>query len=158
MKNQMLLLDDIDGLGKKGEIVTVKPGFARNFLLPQKKAVIAEKHLVKLQDRLRKERAKKSAEDQQVAIHLSKQLEGKSIKTKVKVDVSGHMYGSVSSTEVAQLCNDQLGTSFDRKNIGITRPIKKLGTYEIDLKFDEGVTGKIFLQIESELAAAPAAE
>ena len=97
MRNQLLLLEDVEDLGRSGDLVSVKPGFARNFLLPQKKAVIAEKYTLRMQAKLQEERAKRAESDRQEAEGQAKQIEGKVLRIEVKVDPDGHMYGSVAA-------------------------------------------------------------
>lgn len=147
MKNQVLLLEDVDQLGRSGDIVTVKPGYARNFLLPQKKAVVAEKHLVRLQERLRQERAKRAAADKTQSEALAKQLEGQMLRTQVKIDAEGHMYGSVAQNDIVSMLQEQLNVTVEKRNVVLPKPIRKLGEIEVELKLKEGVPAKIKLEI-----------
>jgi len=147
-KNQVLLLEDVDSLGRSGEIVTVKPGYARNFLLPKKRAVVAEKHLVRLQERLKEERAKKAATDKKESEALAKELVDKVLKTQVKIDAEGHMYGSVTQADIVKLFKEQLNIELDRRNIILPKPIKKIGEFEVELKLKEGVLAKVRLEIK----------
>ncbi|MBS0628853.1 MAG: 50S ribosomal protein L9 [Verrucomicrobia bacterium] len=151
MKNQLLLLEDVDGLGRSGDIVTVRPGFARNFLIPKQKAVVAKKHLVRLQERLREERAKKAVVDKADALEMAKKLEGQKLTATMKFDAEGHMYGSVTAHDVVSLFKDQLGIELDKRNILIHKGIKEKGTHEIELRLKEGVPAKIILQIVAEV-------
>ena len=151
MKNQLLLLEDVHGTGQSGDIVAVKPGFARNFLLPQKKAVVAEKHLVRLQAKLQEERSKKAASDQKESEAIAKKLEGQEIKTQVKIDAEGHMYGSVTASEIVAFLEDQLKIAIDKRNVVLLKPIKKLGKHTIALKLKEGVDASIDLEISPEI-------
>ncbi len=151
MKNQLLLLEDVEGVGRSGDIVSVKPGFARNFLIPKQKAVVAEKHLVRLQDRLKEERAKRAITDKAEATELVTRLEGQKLTTQMKFDAEGHMYGSVTALDVAVLFKDQLGIELDKRNILIQKGIKGKGTHEIELRLKEGVPAKIILEIIPEV-------
>lgn len=150
MKNQLLLLEDVDGLGRSGDIVTVKSGFARNFLLPQKKGVVAEKHLVRLQEKLQEERAKQAVIDKKESEALAKQLDDKVLATSVKIDAEGHMYGSVSQQDIVSMMKEQLNIELDKRNVLLPKPIKKLGAHEIELKLKEGIPAKIALEISAE--------
>lgn len=151
MKNQLLLLEDIDGIGRSGDIVSVKPGFARNYLLPQQKAVVAKKHLVRLQERLKEERAKRAVTDKAEALELANRLEGQTLKALMKFDAEGHMYGSVTSPDVVILFKDQLGVELEKKNVLIHKGIKEKGTHKIELRLKEGVPAAIFLEIIPEV-------
>lgn len=151
MKNQLLLLEDVDGVGRSGDIVSVKPGFARNCLIPQKKAVVAEKHLVRLQERLKEDRAKKAVTDKADAMALAKNLEGQSLKVTMKFDAEGHMYGSVTAHEIVALFKDQLNVDLEKRNVLLHKGIKSSGVHEIELKLKEGVPAKILLEIVPEI-------
>lgn len=149
MKQQLLLLEDVDGLGRKGEVVSAKPGYVRNFLLPRGYAVAATENMLRKQDRLRKEREKQAAVDRQESEALAQSLEGVRLEIKVKVDPEGHMYGSVSAFDVAQLFQEK-GFPIDRKFIQLPRPIKETGEHKISLKLKEGVLASCPLSIVPE--------
>ena len=139
MKQQLLLLQDVDALGKKGEIVTAKPGYVRNFLLPQGFAVIASPNTLRKQERLRDERAKQAVIDRKESEELANQIETISLEIKVKVDPEGHMYGSVSAADIAQLFQEK-GLPVEKKSVLATKPIKTTGTHKISIKLKEGIT------------------
>ncbi|NGX38762.1 MAG: 50S ribosomal protein L9 [Chlamydiae bacterium] len=154
MKNQLLLLKDVENLGRSGDIVTTAPGFARNFLLPQGKAVIAKKHTVRLQEKLKAERVKKAAADKKEADAFAKELVGKTIEVRVKIDGAGHMYGSVTAVDIVRFLEEQLKMVVDRKGVLLPKAIKKLGTHKIALKLTEGVPASITLEVQAEEEAA----
>jgi len=139
MKQQLLLLQDVDALGKKGEVVTAKPGYVRNFLIPNGLAVIASANTLRKQERLRSERAQQAIVDRQESEELAKQIEAVPLEIKVKVDPEGHMYGSVSAADIAQIFQER-GLPVDRKNVMVTKPIKETGLKEITIKLKEGVS------------------
>ncbi len=146
MKQQLLLLEDVDGLGRKGEVVSAKPGFVRNFLLPRHMAIIASSNTLRKQERLREEREKQAVIDRQESELLAKQLEGVILEIKVKVDPEGHMYGSVSAFDVLHLFENQ-GFKIERKFIQLNRPIKETGLHKISLKLKEGILAICQLKI-----------
>lgn len=149
MKQQLLLLDDVDGLGRSGDIVSAKPGFIRNFLLPQKKAVVADKRTLRMQARLKEERLKKAAIDRQEAEGMAARMTGLVIRIEVKVDPEGKMYGSVTMLDIARLLQEK-DFEVERKNVLLPQPIKMPGTYQIQLKLKEGVVASFTLEIASE--------
>ena len=108
MKQQLLLLQDVDALGKKGDVVSAKSGYVRNFLVPKKLAVIASPNTLRKQERLRQERAKQAVVDLKESEDLAKQIESIILETRVKVDPEGHMYGSVSAGDIALLFQHQM--------------------------------------------------
>lgn len=146
MKQQLLLLQDVDALGQKGEIVSAKPGYVRNFLLPQGFAVIATPNTIRKQERLRAERAKQAVVDRKESEELALQIEGTTLQTRVKVDPEGHMYGSVSAADIAQLFQEK-GLPVERKSVQLNKPIKETGVHKISLKLKEGITASCQLQI-----------
>lgn len=149
MKNQLLLVQDVDDLGRSGDVVVVKPGYARNFLIPQKKAVFASKGTVRMQERLREERAKQAVIDQKESEEMAARIEGMVLKTFVKVDQEGHMYGSVTASDILALLKEE-GILLERRNIVLPAPIKELGKREIQLKLKEGIPAKITLKVLAE--------
>ena len=103
MPNQLLLLEDVENLGRSGDVVSVKPGYCRNFLLPQKKAVVADNYTLRLQAKLKDERLKRAAVDRKEAEELAQKVEGMVLTIEVKVDPDGHMYGSVAAVDIVKL-------------------------------------------------------
>ncbi len=146
MKQQLLLLQDVEALGKKGEIVSAKPGYVRNFLLPQGLAVIASPNTLRKQERLRAERAKQAVVDLKESQELLQQIEATPVEKKVKVDPEGHMYGSVSAADIAQLFQER-GIPVEKKYVQLTKPIKETGVHKISLKLKEGITATCQLTI-----------
>jgi large subunit ribosomal protein L9 len=146
MKQQLLLLKDVDSLGKKGEIVNAKLGYIRNFLLPKGLAVTATANMLRKQDRLRAERDQQAIVDRKESEELAKQIETINLEIKVKVDLEGHMYGSVTPAHIAQLFQER-GLPLEKKNIGITKPIKVTGVHKIPVKLKEGIELIVALHI-----------
>lgn len=167
MKQQLLLLQDVDALGQKGDVVSAKPGYVRNFLLPQGLAVIASTNTLRKRESLRQERAKQAVIDRQEADELARQIESLILEKRVKVDPEGHMYGSVSALDVAQLYQ-QNGLPVEKRYIQMTRPIKETGVHKIPMKLKEGVPatctlhiipeGGVLKGIEDVVAPIPTAE
>ncbi len=157
MKQQLLLLDDVDGLGRSGEVVTAKPGFIRNFLLPQKKAVIADKNTLKMQARLKEEREKRASVDRKEAEEMAAKLAAVVISTEVKIASDGKMYGSVTTLDIARLMQAE-GHQIERKNVVLPHPIKTLGRHTIELKLKEGVPASFTLEVTPEGGQLPVKE
>lgn len=146
---QLLLIEDVDDLGRSGELVKVRPGFARNFLLPQQKAVIADNSTIRMQARLKEERAKRAAVDLKEAEALAARLTGMELTMLVKIDPEGHMYGSVSALDIVELFAKE-GIALERRNIVLHQPIKALGVHNLNLRLKEGVPAAFVLKVESE--------
>ncbi len=149
MKNQLLLLEDLANYGRKGDLVRVKPGFARNFLLPQKKALIADNSVVKIQAKLKEERAQQSIRDKKDAEEIRARIEHLVITHVVKVDPDGHMYGSVTAKHIVDLLAEQ-GVQIERRMVSLDQSIKTVGVHTVNLKLKEGVTAFFNLKIEAD--------
>ncbi|MBJ7449991.1 MAG: 50S ribosomal protein L9 [Parachlamydiales bacterium] len=146
MPSQLLLLEDVDDLGRSGDLVNVKPGFARNFLIPQRKAVMADANAIRMQARLKEERAKKAIEDKKEAEELSAKMANVSIATIVKVDHDGHMYGSVAAYDIVKMLEEK-GIVLEKRQVQLAQAIKKTGVHKINLKLKEGVAASLILKI-----------
>ncbi len=153
MKLQYLLIEDVDDVGRSGEIVTAKPGFARNYLIPQKKAVPATAHALRMQAKLQEERQKQAVMDRKESETLASKLEGMALEVTVKVDPEGHMYGSVSQTDIVHLFEKE-GHKIDKKNVVLPHVIKTLGIYDLILKLKEDVTCNYTLNVLSDMPMA----
>lgn len=144
---KLLLIEDVDDLGRSGDIVSVKPGFARNFLIPQQLAIVADKNALRKQAKLQEERQQKAIEDKKSSEELAGKLDGLTLSTIVKVDHDGHMYGSVTQMDIVHLLQDQHGIQLEKKNVPLKHAIKEVGVSELLLKLKEGVTAKVTLKV-----------
>lgn len=149
LKNQLLLITDVDDLGRSGDLVKVRPGYARNFLLPQKKAIIASPTTIRLREKLRQERAKQAEVDKKEAEEMAAKMDGMQVAMTVKVDPDGHMYGSISSVDIVTTLAE-MGFVVEKKHVVLPQPVKTLGTHAISLKLKEGVPVQITLNVESD--------
>lgn len=157
MKQSLLLLEDVDGLGRSGDVVTAKPGFIRNFLLPQKKAVIADKQTLKMQARLKEERAKRAAVDRKESEEFAAKLTGMEISIEVKIDPEGKMYGSVTTLDISRLLQER-GYGIERRQVLLPQPIKNLGRHTINLRLKENVPATFVLEVTPEGGPLPVKE
>ena len=147
---KLLLIEDIESLGRSGDIVNVKSGYARNFLVPKKKGVFANKHALRMQVRLQKERKQKAEQDKKESNKIATQLEGMAISTTAKVDPEGHMYGSVTALDIVHLLKEHLKIELDKNCVKLKQPIKKTGVYTIVFKLKEDVSASFTLKVVSE--------
>lgn len=144
---QVILLEDVKALGKKGDIVNVSDGYARNAIIPKKLGVEATpKNLndLKLQ---KKHEAKVAQEIYEAAVALSKEVEEKKVVVKIKCGEGGRLFGAISTKEIAAATKEQTGLDLDKKKMQLTDPIKALGTYEIPVKLHPKVTAKLSVQV-----------
>ena len=143
----IVLLEDVKALGKKGEVVKVNDGYARNFILPKKLGVEATpKNLndLKLQ---KANDAKVAAEQLAAAKELGKQLEEASVTLSIKAGEGGRAFGSVSSKEIGKAIGDQLGLEIDKKKIVLNDPIKSIGSFEVPIKLHKEVTARLAVKV-----------
>jgi large subunit ribosomal protein L9 len=146
MKQNLLLVSDVEDLGKIGEVVTVKSGYARNYLLPKKKAIIADKHTLLMQKKLKEERSKQAITDKSDSQELAKIIEKLTLSINVKVDPEGKLYGSVGVTDIIDLLKKE-GIEVSKKNVLLKKPIKETGVTNIELKLKEDVIASFSLKI-----------
>ncbi|GHU63695.1 50S ribosomal protein L9 [Clostridia bacterium] len=144
---QVVLLEDVKTLGKKGEIVEINDGYARNFILPKKLGIEANKH--NLNDlKLRKEHERKVAlEKKEEAQDLANRLQGKTIKIPVKIGADQRIFGSVSAKEIAKEVQEQLGLEIDKKKIHLEHTIKDLGKHQISVKLHREVNAELDVEV-----------
>lgn len=144
---QVILLEDVKKLGKKGEIVEISDGYARNFVLPKK--LVVEANSKNRNDlKLQKANADKIAKEQlEAARELAGVLETKEVALKMKSGEGGKAFGSISSKEIAQAAKEQCGLELDKKKIQLPEPIKALGVYEVSVKLHPKVTGKLKVKV-----------
>ncbi len=148
MQYKLLLLEDVNR-ARKGEVIKVKAGFARNFLLPKKKAVIVDQRTLRMQETLKKERAEQAEKDKVVSSRIAKDLEGKTFTTLVKVDPDGNMYGSVSVGDISSILMEN-GFEVSKKQVFLPHPLKTIGSHTIELHLKEGIKTSFVLVIESD--------
>lgn len=146
---KVILLEDVKTLGKKGEIVNVNDGYARNYILPKKLGLEANgKNLndLKLQQQNEVKVAKEKLEAAQA---FAKELEDKSITVKIQSGANGKVFGSISSKEIAIEAKKQLGYDIDKKKIIIPDAIKSLGVYNVNVKLHKDVTATFKVKVEA---------
>ncbi len=147
---KIILLQDDKKLGKKGDIVNVNDGFARNYVLPQKIGVEANgKNLNDL--KLQKANADKiAAENLAVAQALAKEMEEEKVVVHMKAGEGGKAFGSISSKEIATEYTKQYKKDMDKKKLVLSEPIKSFGTFEVKVKLHPQVTGVLTVKVEEE--------
>ena len=145
---EVILLEDVKSLGKKGQIVKINDGYARNFVLPKKLGLEATpKNLNDL--KLKKANEDKIAKEKlEAAKEFAKVLEESTVVVKIKSGEGGRTFGSVSSKEIAQEAKKQLDFDIDKKKILLDEPIRTLGTHVIQIKLHKDVTAKMNVKVQ----------
>lgn len=147
---QVILIQDVDNLGGRDELVTVRNGYARNYLIPQKFAIEANpSNLKQLQERL-KVKAKKEAAMLAEINKVIATLKESPVKVGAKTGTSGKIFGSITSLQIARAIRDQKGYEIDRKHIAIIDEVKELGTYKATVNFGNGTSTEMEFEVISE--------
>ncbi len=147
---KVILLQDVKSLGKKGQIVEVSDGYARNFVLPKKlgmEATEKNKNDLKLQ---KAHEEKLAAQKLEEAKELAAKLEGIKITVTMRAGEGGRVFGSVSSKEIAEAAKKQHDLELDKKKIQIDEPIKAFGMHEVPIKLHPQVTGRLYVLVKEQ--------
>jgi len=139
---KVILLQDVREQGKKGQVIEVSDGYARNYLIPRKLAREATDAALREQKRIDAAKLKKLEEEKAEAIETSKKLEAIIVRVKAKSGESGRLFGSVTNTEIAAELAAQHGIEIEKNKI-ITDNIKSYGTYEVKVKLGHEITGTL---------------
>ena len=146
---KVILLEDVKALGKKGQVVNVNDGYARNFILPKKLGVEATgKNMndLKLQ---KANQVKVAAEKLADAKELCEKLEKSSIEITIKAGTGDKVFGSISAKEIAAEVSNQLGLEIDKKKVQLQEPIKTMGTHTVNIKLHTEVTAALKVEVKT---------
>jgi large subunit ribosomal protein L9 len=146
---QIILQEDVEKLGHRGDVVTVKPGYARNFLLPQKLAVAATSGNLKAIERIRTSLAKKTATELEAAQKQAALLDGISLNFTRKTGENDQMFGSVTSGDIAEALGAQ-GFKLDKRQVQLAEPIKTIGEFPVTVKVFRDVTAQVKVHVAKE--------
>ncbi len=144
---KVILIEDVKSLGKKGEVVDVSDGYAKNKLLPGKLAVEANNKNMNDLKLQKKHEDKVALENLEAAKALAKDLEGKVVTVTVKAGEGGKVFGSVSSKEIARAAADQLGLELDKKKMQLDEALKTLGYHNVTIKLHPKVTATLRVNV-----------
>lgn len=150
---KLILIEDVPNLGYKDDVVEVKSGYGRNYLIPQRKAVIATESALKVLAENQRQRAHKLAAIKAAAEQAAAALEGVALTIAAKVAESGTIYGAVNAASVAEALQ-KLGHEVDRKIISLNSTIKELGSYTATIRFHKDVTAQVPVEVVAEVAEA----
>lgn len=140
---KVILLQDVKGTGKKGELVDVSDGYARNFLLPKKVAKKATAQAMSELKNAEESKAFKIEEEKKSANAAKEVIEGKSLNVKAKAGQGGRLFGSVTAKEIATELKKQFSLNVDKRKISLDTDIKAFGTYNADIKLYTGIVAKL---------------
>lgn len=147
---KVLLLQEVEGLGKPGQVKEVAEGYARNLLLPKKLVAPATPGMLKeLEIRQAAEKKRQAKVDEEMRA-IGKQLQETTVTVKGKVGEGGKLYGSITTQDVAEAMDKQHGQAIDKRKIEIEEPIRHVGSYQVPVKLSKNVTTTINLIVEGE--------
>ena len=146
----VILLKDVKGTGKAGEIVKVSDGYARNMLIPRGMAKEATDGNVRSLEKAKAVQAQKDADAKAAAEKLAEELKDKEIVIRTKGGEGGKLFGSITSKDIEAAVKDQLGVKIDKKKMQLESPIKHIGSHEVAVKLAGGVAAVIRVKVEAE--------
>ncbi len=142
---KVLLRKDVSGIGRRGDIVTVSSGHARNFLLPGGLAILATDGAVTQANSMRRARDLREAADRDAAFAISAELAKHTVTVKAKAGAEGRLFGSVTANDIVAAVKDQTSVVLDRKYINIETPIRTVGAHQVSVVLFDGVSGVVSL-------------
>ena len=145
---QVIMLKDVKGTGKKGDIVKVSDGFARNRLIPGGMALEATPQNLKAIEREKANHEKKVAEETAAAKEIAAKISAEPFVVKTKVGDAGKVFGSITSMNIADAIKEQTGVEIDKKKIVLDKPIKETGVSKVEVKLYTGVTASVEVKVE----------
>ena len=154
---KVILQENVEGLGYLGDVLTVADGYARNFLLPRKKAVLAEERQVKLLQHLKRQIDQKAKKEIEALGDMGKQMSNVSLTFEVQTGKDDKLFGSVTSKDIAEQLASQ-GITVDRRKIQLSHPLKELGTFPVAIKLHRDVVTKIQVTVAKQAGEEPVVE
>ena len=145
---KVILMQDVKGKGKKGQMIEVSDGYARNYMLPRKIAVEATADAVNTMRMNDKAAAEKAAKERAEAMEISKKLRDMTLVVTAKGGGAGRLFGSVTNAEIADALAKKAGIKLDKRKIVIADPIKNVGTYTVTCKLGYEITAPLTVKIE----------
>ena len=150
---KVIFLQDVPRVAQAGEIKDVADGFARNYLIPQKLARLADTSSLSTFEAQLKSRERQQVQEHENLAEVARQLEGKEIALKAKVGTQEHLYGSITSSDIADEMKKVTGLEIDKRKIELDEPIKQLGTHEVTIKLGKDLVPKIKVIVTQEDAS-----
>lgn len=144
---KLILTQEVDGLGSPGDVVEVKDGYGRNYLIPRNVAVRWTRGGQKQVDSIKAARASRSVRDHDHAEQIKAKLEAAAIDVKVRAGANGRLFGTVTPSDLADALTEVVGESLDKRTIVVTNPIKSLGAHTIAVKLHDESTATVALNV-----------
>lgn len=144
---EVILLKKVDNLGVKNDVVKVKPGYGRNYLIPQGMAVVANASNVKHIEEIKKQQSAKLKKQLEELKQTVESLQNKTIKIGAKAGSNGKLFGSVTSIQIAEAIKNQTGTEVERRKVSLYEEVKTLGTYKAKVEFHKEVIADVTFEV-----------
>ncbi|HEU0073964.1 MAG TPA: 50S ribosomal protein L9 [Dehalococcoidia bacterium] len=154
---RVVFLDDVDGVARAGEIKNVADGYARNYLLPRKLAAAATTASMQQAEKRAKQLAVEQEKLDAAAQQLAGSMGGSPIVIMVKAGDEGRLFGSVTASDIAEAVNERAGTQLGHRQVSLPRPLREVGSYEIEVSLTRNVKAQVALQIKNENEPEPVA-
>lgn len=145
---KVILLQDVKGKGKKGQMLEVSDGYARNYMLPKKMAIEATADAINTKNMNDKAAAEKTAKERAEAVEISRRIRELTVTVKAKGGGAGRLFGSVTTQEIADALKASAGITLDKRKIVLSDPIKSVGTYTVQCKLGYEITAPLTVKIE----------
>jgi len=147
---KIVLRDDVENVGRKGDLIEVTDGFARNYLVPRGLAMKATKGVVRQADAMRRSREAREARDRDSAQALADQLTGRRIALRARAGEGGRLFGSITSADVVDAVRKQTGVELDRRKAQLAEPLKELGAVDVPVKLHPDVEVTLTVDVVAE--------
>jgi large subunit ribosomal protein L9 len=144
---RVLLRGDVDGVGKKGDIVEVARGFARNYLFPEGRGIVASKGVEAQAASMRRSRDLRDAKDKEAAASVAEILGAATITITARAGAEGRLFGSVTTTDIAEAVEAQTGAVLDRRRIALGEPIKAVGSHAVPVRLHADVEAELTVEV-----------
>lgn len=144
---KIVLRDDVEKLGQKGDVVDVADGYARNYLVPRGLAIKAEDGVVRQAEAMRRNRSARDLRDREAAQDFAQRLTGRTVSVPARAGEGGKLFGSITAADIAAAVQAQLGVEIDRRRLGLEEPLKELGTVELPLRLHPDVVATLTIDV-----------
>ena len=146
---KILLRADVDNLGKKGDLVEVADGYARNYLVPRGLAMKATSGIRSQSDAMRRNREARDRREREAAQAVAALFEGRTIAMKARAGAEGKLFGSITSVDIAEAVEKQTGAEIDRRKIELAEPLKELGGFDLPVRLHPDVVANLHVEVET---------
>jgi large subunit ribosomal protein L9 len=144
---KVVLRDDVEKLGMKGDIVDVADGYARNFLVPRGLAIRAEAGVVRQADAMRRNRAAREQRDREAAREVADRLAARTLSITARAGEGGKLFGSITAADIVAAVQEQLGIEIDRRRLTLDEPLKELGPVELPVRLHTDVVATLNVDV-----------